>query len=95
MITIAERGREAKFVVGDCSEFLMRSFLTGKGIKGAHLHEVVGYWEGKTEHAVALYIGGISQGMMEEIAEALCVYFAQASVYVLWDGTALVVERVK
>ena len=82
-------------MVGDCTEFLMRSFLTGKGTKGAHYHKLVGYWEGKQENAVALYIGGIGNLEMENIAEALCVYFAQDSVYVLWDGTAFIVERVK
>lgn len=95
MIKVEELGREAKFVVGDCSEFLMRSFLAGKEIKEAHYHQLQQSREGKTEHAVALYIGGIGRPEMENIAEALCVYFAQASVYVLWDGAAFLVSKVK
>ena len=86
-------GKETKFVVGNATPHIIRAFLIGQGIQGAHYSEVEGFWAGEREQAVELVIGGLSQEGAEKIAVALAVYFTQDYIYMVRNGEILLVSR--
>lgn len=86
-------GKETKFVVGEATPHIIRAFLVGEGIEGAHYSEVEGFWHGEREQAVELIIGGLSQEGALKVAASLAVYFAQDYIYMVRNCEITLVSK--